>query len=110
MELDPDTVLKIQERGKAKLDKNKEHAHRAMVYSKGLFMKVYNSLSSLANVTSNSIHVYLKLFSITDANQWRLVRSKMSKIFQPNIRLKDVGHLEPDQSLLIGISDRKQLR
>ena len=27
----------------------------------------------------------------------------------PNIRLKDDGHLEPDQSPLIGISNREQL-
>ena len=31
----------IQERAKAKLDKIKEHAHRAVVYSQGLIMKVY---------------------------------------------------------------------
>ena len=49
-------------------------------------MKMYDSLSSLANVTSDSIRVYLKLFSVTDANQQILVRSKMSKIFQPNVR------------------------
>ena len=74
LELDPDTVLKIQERAKAKLDKNKEHVHRAMVYSQGLFMKVYDSLSLLTNVTSDSVRIYLKLFSVTDANQQRLVR------------------------------------
>ena len=28
----------------------------------------------------------------------------------PNVRLKDFGHLGPDQYLLIGISDRKQLQ
>ena len=49
-------------------------------------MKVSDSLSSLSNVTRDSIHVSLKLFSITDANQPRLVRSKMSNIFKPNIR------------------------
>ena len=40
----------------------------------------------LANVSRDSVHVYLKLFSFTDANQPRLVRSKMSNIFKPNIR------------------------
>ena len=74
--------MTIQERAKAKLDKIKEHAHRAVVYSQGLFMKVYDSLSSLANVTSDRFCVYLKLFSITDASQWRLVRSKMSNIIR----------------------------
>ena len=85
LELDPDTVLKIQERAKGKLDKNKEYACGALVISQGLFMKMYDSLSVLANITSDSIHVYLKLFSVTDANQRRLVRSKMSNIFKPNI-------------------------
>ena len=40
LDLDPDTVLKIQKRAKAKLDKNKEHACRAVVYFQGVFMKV----------------------------------------------------------------------
>ena len=39
-----------------------------------------------ANVTRDSICVYLKLFSITDVNQRRLVRSRMSNTFKPNIR------------------------
>ena len=49
-------------------------------------MKVYDSLSSRANVTWVSVCVYLKLFSMTDANQRGLVRSNMSNIFKPNIR------------------------
>ena len=49
-------------------------------------MKVYDLLSHLANVTSDRVCVYLKLFSVTDANQRRLVRFKMSIIFKPNIR------------------------
>ena len=59
---------------------------RALVISQGLFMKMYDSLSVLTNVTSDSIRVYLKLFSVTDANQQRWVRSKMSYILKPNIR------------------------
>ena len=47
---------------------------------------MYGSLSTLANVTSNGVCVYLKLFSVTDANQRRLVRSKMSTIFNSNVR------------------------
>ena len=84
--MDPITVMVIQEKTKAKLAKNKEHACKALAYSQGLFMKVYDSLTQIANVTSDSIRVYLKLFSITDANQWRLDRFKMSKIFKPNVR------------------------
>ena len=39
-----------------------------------------------ANVTRDSICIYLKLFSVTDVNQRRLVRSRMSNTFKPNIR------------------------
>ena len=49
-------------------------------------MKVYDSLTQIANVTSDSVRVYLKLFSVTDTNQFRLVKSKMSNIFKPNVR------------------------
>ena len=77
--------MTIQEKAKAKLDKKKKHAHGAVVYSQGLFMKVYNLLSHITNATSNSAHVNLKPFSNTDANQRRLVRSKMSNIFKPNV-------------------------
>ena len=73
-------VKTIQKRAKAKLEKNKEYACGAVVYSQVLFMKVYDLLSHLENVTSDSVHVYLKLFSVTDANQRRLLRFKMSII------------------------------
>ena len=76
----------IQERVKAKLDKNKEHACRALNIYQGLFMKMYGLLLTLTNVTSDSVCVYLKLFSVTEANQQRLVTSKMSSIFKPSVR------------------------
>ena len=78
LDLNPDTVKIIQERAKAKLEVNKEHSCKAIAFSQGLFMKMYESFSSLGNVTCNNIRVYLKLFSVTDANQRRLVRSEMS--------------------------------
>ena len=37
-------------------------------------MKMYNSLSLLANVTRDIIRVYLEVFSVNDANEQRLVR------------------------------------
>ena len=85
-DLDPDTVGKIQERVKTKLDKNKEHTRKAVNTYQGLFKKIYGLLSTLANVTSDSVRVYLKLFSVKDANQWRLVRSNMSSIFKHSVR------------------------
>ena len=74
LKLDPDTVKTIQEKAKAKLDKKREQ----------WFTPYF--LSHLPNVTSHNILVNLKLFSVTNANQRKLVRSKMSNIFQPNIR------------------------
>ena len=86
LDLDRDTVRTIQERAKTQFTENKEHTRKAVNYSLGLFMKVYGLLSKLANVTSDSIHVYLKPFSVTDTNQRRLVRSKMFNIFKPAAR------------------------
>ena len=90
------TWIRTQEKAKAKLDANKEHALKTVVFSQGLFIKMYDSLSSLANVTSDSICVYLKLFSVTDAKQRSLVRSKMSNICKPNIRqaLQNIWHVQ----------------
>ena len=61
-------------------------------------MKMYSSLSTLSNVTSDNVCVDLKLFSVTDANQWRLVRSKISSIFKPSVR----------QALNLNTSDSSQ--
>ena len=57
-----------------------------MAFSQGLFGKVYEQLSRTANVTSDSIRMFLKLFSVTDSNQRRLVKSKMASIFKPHFR------------------------
>ena len=85
-DLDSDTVRVIQERVKAKIDKNKEHAHRALYIYQGLFIKMFSSLLAPTNVTSDSVRVYLKLFSVKDTNQQRLVRSQMSSIFKHSVR------------------------
>ena len=71
--LDPEMARVIQEKARAKAAKNRKHAHRALTTYQGLFQQIYGSLSTLADVKSDSVHVYLKLFSVTDANQWRLV-------------------------------------
>ena len=93
----------IQERVKAKLVKNRKHAHRALFINQSLFQKMYGSLSTLANVTSDSVCVYLKLFSVTDANQQRLVRSKMSSIFKPSVRR--ALNLNTSQGIFDGVSN-----
>ena len=83
----PEMKRVIQERVQAKLVKNKEHAHRTLFTYQGLFLKMHSLLSTLTNVISNSVHVYLKLFTVSDYNPQRLVRSKMSSIFRPDMGL-----------------------
>ena len=80
--LDPQIAELIQEKARAKAILNRKHTKRALHTYDGLFHQMYDSLTNLANITSNSVHVYLKLFSVNDANQQRLVRNKMSTIFR----------------------------
>ena len=63
-DLDPITVRVIQERVMAKLDENKKHACRSLNTYHGLFMNIYSLLSTLANVTSDSVCVYFKFSSV----------------------------------------------
>ena len=86
LDIDQATKDTIQERTKAKLDANKEHAEKALAFSQGLFGKVYEQLARTANVTSDSVRVFLKLFSVNDINQRRLVKLKMANIFKPAFR------------------------
>ena len=84
--LDPNMVATIQERVKAKLDRNKVHAHKALTYSNGLTRKLYSALAETANVTSDSVCMFLKLFSVNETNHCRLVKSKMVNILKPAVR------------------------
>ena len=75
--LDPQIAELIQEKARAKAALNRKHAKRALHTYEGLLHQMIGSFASLANVTSDSVRVYLRLFSVTDYNQWRLIRSKM---------------------------------
>ena len=57
-----------------------------MVNNRGIISKLYSQLAKLTNMTIDSHYVYLKLFSMTDFNQGRLVRAKMRSIFKLYIR------------------------
>ena len=57
-----------------------------MNYSVGLIKSLYKALSETANVTCDSIRVFLRLFAVNDTNQRQLVRSKMVNIFKPAVR------------------------
>ena len=86
LELNLATRETIQERAKAKARANKAHFKKALAYLNGLFTKAYGQLARTANFTSDSIHVFLKLYSVNDVNQCRMVRSKMANIFKPVFR------------------------
>ena len=47
---------------------------------------MYSALVSFANGISDSLRIFLQLYSFTDFNQWRLVKQKMATIFKPNLR------------------------
>ena len=46
---------------------------------------MYCALADFTNGTSNSVQIFLRLYSITDFNQRRLVKQKMATIFKPNL-------------------------
>ena len=64
--LDPEIAGVIQEKARAKAALNRKHACRALNTYEGIFCQLYSSLASLSNVISDSVCVYLRLFSITD--------------------------------------------
>ena len=80
-------------------------------------MKITSSLSTLTNVTSDSVHVPFKLFSVTDANQQRLVRSKMSSIFKTSVRRalnlntsdSSQGSFDGDSNVLKSLEESKKI-
>ena len=49
--------------------KNRKNAAKALRTFDGLFQSIYSSLASVANSTSDNVHVYLKFFAVTDFNQ-----------------------------------------
>ena len=104
--LDPQIAELIQEMARAKACLNRKHANGALHTYDGLFRKIYGSLENLVNVTSDSVCVYLRLFSVTDYNQQRLVRSKMCSIFKPNMRrVMNTNASDSSQGIFGGVSN-----
>ena len=104
--LDPQIIERIQEKARAKAFLNRKHAKRALFTYEGHFRQMYAALASLANVTSDSVCVYLRLFSVTDFNQRRLVRSKMCTIFKPNVRRAlNTNASDSSQGIFGGVSN-----
>ena len=47
---------------------------------------MYCALADFTNCTSDSVRIFLRLYSVTDFNPRRLVKQKMATIFKPNLR------------------------
>ena len=104
--LDPQIAELIQEKARSKARLNRKHANRALHTYDGLFRQMNGSLANLANIKSDSVFVYLRLFSVTDYNQWRLVRSKMCSIFKPNMRRAlNTNTSDSSQGIFGGVSN-----
>ena len=46
---------------------------------------MYHALANFVNCTSNSVWIFLQLYSVTDFNQQRLVKQKIATIFRANL-------------------------
>ena len=104
--LDPLVVEHIQQKVRDKVVLDKKHAKKALYSYDGLFCSMYRSLANFANVTSDSVRIYLRLFSFTYYNQQRLVRTKMSSIFKPNMRRAlNTNTSEFSQGIFGGVSN-----
>ena len=67
--LDPHIAELIQQKARDKAAQNRKHARAALITYDGLFCSMYCSLANFANFSSDSVWIYLRLFSITDNNQ-----------------------------------------
>ena len=84
--LDQQVVAWIQQKARDKAVWNRKHAYQALNTYDGLFRQMYCALANFANCTSDSVRIFLQLYSITDFNQRRLVKNKKASIFKPALR------------------------
>ena len=104
--LDPQIAELIQEKARAKACLNRKHANRALHTYDGLFCQIYGSLANLVNVTSDNVCVYLRLISVTNYNQRRLVSSKMCSIIKPYMRWAlNTNASDSSQGIFVGVSN-----
>ena len=52
----------------------------------GEHANMYRSLADLANSTSDTIWIFLRLYGVSDFNQQSLVKQKMATIFRADFR------------------------
>ena len=75
--LDPEIAEYIQQKARDNAVLNRKHAKQALHTYDGLFHSMYCSLANFTNITSDSVCIYLRLYSVTNYNQQRLVRTRM---------------------------------
>ena len=66
--LPPQVIEHIQQKSREKAVLNREHAYRAINTKDVLLSHMYCALADFANCTSNSVWIFLRLYSITDFN------------------------------------------
>ena len=64
---------------------NREHAEKAIRVTNGLFCNMYWSPADFGKYTSNAISTFMRLYAVSDFNQWRLVKQKMATIFREDL-------------------------
>ena len=65
---------------------NREHGEKAIRTGDSLFRHMYHALADFANSTSDSVWIFMRLYAVSDFNQWRLVKQKMATIFRTDLR------------------------
>ena len=90
--LDQQVVAHIQQKARDKAVLNRQHAYKALNTYDCLFCQMYHALANFANCTSDSVQIFLLLYSLTDFNYQRLVKNRMASIFKPVVRRALTSH------------------
>ena len=86
LNLDPAVAEEIQKRSYAKCVANRDHFKKTLETANKNFTSMYGKFARTVNFSSDSLRVFLRLHSVNDTNQRRLVRLKMANIFKPAFR------------------------
>ena len=70
----------IQKKAREKVAPDRDHAYRALNTVEGFFPQMYCALSDFANGTSDSVRIFLRLYSVTDFNQLEPAKEKESSL------------------------------
>ena len=63
--------------------KIKYRANKQLHFARNVGKMLYGSLAKVNNMTSDSLYLYLKLYSVNNLKNWRFMKSKMLSIFKP---------------------------